>query len=277
MPVTPISPLYVLGHADEELERLVAQAGLIDPITRRFFLSAGLAPGMRVLDVGSGAGDVSFLVAELIGVTGEVVGVDRSPIAIRTANARKASRSLANVSFVEGDLAALKFDKPFDAVVGRYVVMFQPDPAGLLRALATHARPGGVLVFHEPDWDGARSRPPVPTYDRCCQWLAQSLAQSGADPHMGMNLAATMKAADLPVAEVHVESLAGAGADHAGLATLTADLARALLPAILRHGIATAEAVDIDTLAGRIESEMIANRSTIVGRAEIGAWVRMPR
>jgi SAM-dependent methyltransferase len=266
---------YVLGHADQELERLATQARLVDPITRRSFLEAGVSPGMRVLDVGSGPGDVSFLIAGLVGATGEVVGVDRSPIAIQAAIARKASLTLANVSFVEGDPAELKFERPFDAVVGRYVLMFQPDPAAMLRRLATHLRPGGVLAFHELDWNGARSHPVVPTYDRCCEWIVSALAQSGADPRMGAKLAAIMKTAGLPAARLHLESLASADPDSGELATFTADLARTLLPAMLRLGIATAEEVGIDTLAARIRQEMIANTSTIIGRAEIGAWVRI--
>jgi ubiquinone/menaquinone biosynthesis C-methylase UbiE len=229
---------------------------------------------MRVLDVGSGPGDVSFLVADLVGARGEVVGVDRTPIAIRTANTRKASRSLTNVSFVEGDPTELRFERPFDAVVGRYVLMFQPDPAAMLRRLATHLRPGGVLAFHELDWNGARSHPAVPTYDRSCEWIVKTLAQSGADPRMGAKLAAIMKTAGLPAASLHLESLASAAPDSAELATFTADLARTLLPEMRRLGIATAEEVGIDTLAARIRTEMIASTSTIIGRAEIGAWAR---
>ena len=60
---------YVLGHSDRELDRLAVQARLIDPITCRFFSDAGIAPGMRVLDVGSGAGDTAFLAAGLVGET----------------------------------------------------------------------------------------------------------------------------------------------------------------------------------------------------------------
>lgn len=58
---------YVLGHSDDELNRLAVQARLIEPITRRFFVEAGICAGMSVLDVGSGAGDVSFLIADLVG------------------------------------------------------------------------------------------------------------------------------------------------------------------------------------------------------------------
>lgn len=76
------------GHSDRELKRLGSQAQLVDPITRRFFQEAGIVSGMRVLDIGSGTGDVAFLAAELVGPAGEVVGTDRSSVAIAAAKAR---------------------------------------------------------------------------------------------------------------------------------------------------------------------------------------------
>jgi len=71
----PAAP-YVLGHSAQELERLMLRARLYDPFTSQVFRDAGLAPGMRVLDVGAGSGDVSFLAARLVGPTGQVVGVE---------------------------------------------------------------------------------------------------------------------------------------------------------------------------------------------------------
>src|SRR5271157_6280616 len=124
---------YELGHTDRELKRLGTQAQLVDPMTRQFFRNAGLAAGMRVLDIGSGAGDVAFLAAELVGAAGEVVGTDRSETALTSARRRAMERSLSNVSFRDGDPTMLTFDRPFDAVVGRYVLMFSPDPAAMGR------------------------------------------------------------------------------------------------------------------------------------------------
>jgi cyclopropane fatty-acyl-phospholipid synthase-like methyltransferase len=83
---------YALGHSEEELDRLKTQARLIDPITQRFFHEAGIGPGMRVLDVGCGAGDTSMLLAEMVGERGEVVGVDRASAAIAAAQARGQGR-----------------------------------------------------------------------------------------------------------------------------------------------------------------------------------------
>src|SRR5262249_49838114 len=97
------NPVYVLGHSEFELQRLERQDRLIGPSTRVYLQAAGIAPGMRVLDVGSGSGGVSFLAAEFVGSTGEVVGIDRAPAAIAAGRAAATARALENVSFLEGD------------------------------------------------------------------------------------------------------------------------------------------------------------------------------
>ena len=96
---------------------LVLTCDVIDPITRQLFREAGIVHGMRVRDVGTGAGDVAFLVAELVGDTGEVVGVDRAPNALAVARARADAQSRRNVLFREGDPAEMTFERTFDAVV----------------------------------------------------------------------------------------------------------------------------------------------------------------
>lgn len=266
---------YVLGHSDRELERLAVQARLIDPMTRRFFCEAGIVRGMRVLDVGCGPGDTTFLAADLVGDTGEVVGVDRAPAAVMAARRRADARSLHNVSFREGDPADITFEQPFDAIIGRYVLMFRHDPTTMLRMLVAHLRPGGVVVFHEPDWDSARSFSAVPTYDRCCRWIVETLRLSGADPQMGIKLYPAFVAAGLPAPSLRLELVISGGANSADHVQFKTELARTLVPEMERLGVATADEVDIETLAERVLAEVIANSSVIVGRSEIGAWSRV--
>ena len=265
-------PEYILGHSDREIDRLSAQARLIDPITRRFFEDAGISPGMRVLDVGSGAGDVAFLVADIVGDSGEVVGVERAPSALAAAKARAAAQSRRNVFFREGDPAEMTFEHPFDAVVGRYVLQFQPDPVAMLRKLAVHVRPGGSIVFHEIDWDGARSFPPSPTYDKCCRWIVETLRLGGAETRMGVKLHATFVAAGLPAPAMRLEAVVAGPSNISDGLHLVVDLVETLSLEMHRLGVATAAEIDSSTLAKRIVDEMNSESGIIVGRSEIGAW-----
>jgi SAM-dependent methyltransferase len=268
-------PAYLLGHSERELHRLTRQARLVDPITRRFFREAGIEPGMRVLDIGSGVGDVAFLLADMVGPTGEVVGVDRSSTALAMARERAESRSLRNVTLHEGDAAAMTFDRPFDAVAGRYVLMFQKDPAAILRAVAAHAKPRAPIVFHEPDWSGVRSHPPVPIYDRCCEWIIEVVRRSGAEEHMGIKLHAAFVAAGLPPPFVGLEAVIGGTEHNRDGMLLISDLVDTLLPEMERWGVATAEEVDWPTLAERMQKEAASRGSVLVGRCEVGAWTRV--
>ncbi len=70
---------YALGSTDAEHERLIWQAERVAPLTERLFREAGIGPGQRVLDLGSGVGDVAMLAARLVGPSGEVVGIERDP------------------------------------------------------------------------------------------------------------------------------------------------------------------------------------------------------
>ncbi|HKQ62782.1 MAG TPA: methyltransferase domain-containing protein [Candidatus Polarisedimenticolaceae bacterium] len=268
---------YVLGHSERELRRLTQQARRIDPITRRFLREAGIAHGMRVLDVGTGVGNVAFLAAELVGAAGEVVGVDRAEAALAVARARAAERGLAQVSFFQGDAAELRFERPFDAVIGRYVLMFQPDPVAVLRRLAGHLGAGGLVVFHEIDWEGARSYPPVPSYDRCSRWIVETLGAYGHETRMGVKLHAAYRAAGLPAPAMQSMEVIGGGADAIEEIELITDAIGTTLPEMERLGIATAAEVDPATLTERIRGEIAARESVIVGRSEIGAWARLPR
>ncbi|MGH7725613.1 MAG: class I SAM-dependent methyltransferase [Candidatus Eiseniibacteriota bacterium] len=266
---------YVLGHSDRELERLSAQARLVEPATRAFFLEAGIVPGMRILDVGSGAGDVAFLATNLTGLDGSVVGVDRVPAAVATARRRAQERSLGNVSFVDGDPAEMTFDEPFDAVVGRYVLLFQNDAARMLRRLARHLRPGGLLVFHEPDWTFVRSVPRAPTYEQCCRWIVEAGIRGGSNWNMGEKLRPTFVDAGFPDPTMRMRTFFGGGEAAREVLHAIAEIAITLLPAMEKFGVATAAEVDVATLADRMWQEVARSNGVIIWRSEIAAWSRV--
>ena len=91
---------YVLGRSKYEQERLMLQARVLWPYTVRFFRAAGLEPGMRVLELGSGVGDVALLVGDIVGPCGRVLGLDRDAMALDRARQRAVEQGCSTwVSF----------------------------------------------------------------------------------------------------------------------------------------------------------------------------------
>ncbi|WP_237708380.1 SAM-dependent methyltransferase [Mycobacterium marinum] len=271
-------PDYVLGHSDYELGRLGRQAMLLDATTREYLATAGLEPGMRVLDVGSGPGDVAFLASELTMPGGEVVGTDRAAGAVSAASAAAAARGLSEtVRFRLGDPADSSFERPFDAIVGRYVLTFQADPAAMLHRLSQHLVPGGIVAFHEPDWSAVRSSPPAPTHDRCCHWIREALDRTHTSWDMADRLHNAFTGAGLPAPTLTMRTFIGAGRAAAVWLQALADLVETLLPTIQAQGVATATEVGIETLTQRLLEEVSDLGATVIGRSEVGAWTRTPR
>ena len=265
---------YALGHSSQELDRLSRQAEAFGPFTRALFEQAGIVSGMRILDVGSGSGDVAFLAAEMAGPAGEVIGTDLAPAAVEHANARAQSRGAANVRFVQGNPAEVTFPQPFDAVVGRLVLMYCPDPVDILRKLARHLRPGGLIVFQEFDLANARSLPPAPAFDRALVWVKRTLAATGARTQLGLELYPLYVAAGLPGPSMRMDSMVGGGPDFGGH-EIVADVVRSMLPAMEKLGIVTAAEADVPTLAARIRDDVVAGKGVALSPALIGAWSRV--
>jgi SAM-dependent methyltransferase len=254
------------------------QADLLAPITRRILLDAGIRPGMRVLDIGTGMGDVALLAAELVGSEGSVVGVDTSPTAIGAAKMRLAAIPAGNISFVTADPVELPMDQPFDAIVGRYVLMFLHDPAATLAALRPKLKAGGCIAFHELDWSGARSSPPAPIYDRCCRWAIEALRLGGADPYMGSRLYGLVVRAGYAPPQMRLEAVIGGSDDPSGAvkAFFRTTFPEAFVSELERHGVATAAMIDRETLPDRMGAEIATLGSVIVGRSKIGVWACRP-
>jgi ubiquinone/menaquinone biosynthesis C-methylase UbiE len=196
--VNAIAPQpYILGHSETELRRLARQSAFWDELTEEVFDRAGVGPGMHVLDVGSGAGDVAFIASRLVGPSGSVLGIDRSPDAVKRASERAAANGLGWCRFAVADAAAYESDQRFDAIVGRLVLMYLSDPVQALRALARHLKPGGVAAFHELILNSAQSLPPLPLATQATRWVIAAFRHVGAQPDMGLKLDSTFRAAGL--------------------------------------------------------------------------------
>lgn len=118
-----------------------------------------LKQGEHVLDVGSGPGHQAHEMAQVVGPSGRIAGIDATPSSVAIASDRCAGTD--NVSFCVGDATALPFaDGEFDAVMSSQVFEYLDDVDAALAEISRVLKSGGRALIHDTDW-GA------------CQWHAR--------------------------------------------------------------------------------------------------------
>jgi ubiquinone/menaquinone biosynthesis C-methylase UbiE len=268
---------YVLGHSDLEVQRLLLQSAIIRPITIRLLREAGLSAGMRVLDLGCGASDVTMLAADLVGRSGSVVGLDRNADILSVARQRAHAAGYTNLEFVEGSVDGTG-KRSFDMVVGRYILVHQSDPASLIRLAASHARPGGVVAFHEVQGFGdVQSRPRVPLWHEAWSWIVAGFASGMAHADAGARLIEHFSTAGLDLPAIFSEIPSGGGPASPLYAWMTQTL-RSLLPRLKAGSLIDAAKVDVkslDSLEERIREAVTSARSQVGFAQQYCAWTKV--
>lgn len=264
---------YVLGSTDPEIARLDAQAASIAMPTALLLRTAGIEPGMRVLDLGTGPGHVAFELAELVGPTGFVVGVDLDPRMIAVAEERRVAQGIEHMAFTTGDARAFRDEQPFDAVVARLLLFHLPDAVDVLREHVEGLTPGGLALAIDFDLGAARAEPPNPLVDQALGWLDAGFRSAGANPVIGSRLELLLGQAGLADVTSLGLQVYFQPTDPAGPMLLTAVL-RSLVPQLVAAGIATQEEIAIDTLEARLAAEIRAGDCMFLPPTVVGAWGR---
>jgi phospholipid N-methyltransferase len=242
------------------------------------FSQAGITTGMRVLDLGSGAGDVAFLTAEMVGPTGEVIGIDLNSAILEVARQRARDRDFSNVSFKTADLRNLTLEGEFDAIVGRLVLLYLKEPVAGLQQALRYLKPGGVVVQIEYDATvPVDSRPTSALHQNLYQWFTEAFRRGGIELNMAMRLPEVFQSCGLPSPQLQMSAVGGAGPAYAQqFAVFAAGLLRSILPRLVEYGIATEQEVDIETYAVRYAEQFCEPASFIRWLLGVGAWSTKP-
>lgn len=191
------APEYVLGTHQAELQRLGFQHRLWADAAHAAWKRAGLKPGHRVLDVGCGPGFASLDLAEFVGASGQVLGVDESPGFIDAANTAAHARNLSHFSAqVENvqSLHALSELPPFNLAYARWVLCFVADPEAVIAGIFERLTPGGCLVIHDYfNYATMTLAPPRAAFNHVVQATARSWRQRGGDPDIVGRLPGILK------------------------------------------------------------------------------------
>jgi SAM-dependent methyltransferase len=262
---------YALGHSNQELARLEVQAAVVEPITERLFHRAGLRPGMRVLDIGCGAGDTTMLAARILCGEGQIIGIDSSEAAVAFARVRASRAFVQNITFNQISLKVLPAKCQFDFVFGRYVLFHQSDPLGFLRDAASHLQRGGVLAFHEMDVaTQIKITPPIPKLDVLLTDMLASVRMRIPAFDIAGRLVPAFGAAGLPAPDVFCERPA-AGRDSGLMVRWWCDT----IATFRRLSHPDEPPIDTDVLTAEMKAAVSEGKCQLASLEQWCAWAQL--
>ena len=186
---------YSLATGSAAVRRLTALHSIYSPTGRRVLLQAGLKEGMKVADFGCGVGMMTRMLAEMVGQSGTVTGIDISAAQVKEASDICAKDGVRNVSFCEASACESGLPRAsFDLAYCRFLLLHLPDPAACLQEMLEVLKPGGILVVEDGDLTSAMSQPPG-AMNAFADLFGRLGPTRGLDYSMAKNLYSLVKAA----------------------------------------------------------------------------------
>jgi len=175
---------------------------------------------------------------------------------------------------VQSDVTQIPDGKSFDAAVGRFILMWVPDPVCVLRSVSQQVRPGGIVAFQEPYWAPLLALlAPLPLWSATACLVHETFRRSGAKPELGPALYQLFQEAGLPGPTMRLEMLLGRDIDFA---QWFYDILCTLRSQILLLNLPIGSLGDLETLVERLHAESTATDSVVSFPPPVGAWVRKP-
>lgn len=232
---------YVIRGGVAGRERLRILARVLQPTTVSLFDRVGIKPGLACLDVGCGGGDVSLILAQRVGPTGRVIGLDMDDIKLKLARDEAEAQQLNNVRFECVDINDWQGESAFDLIYSRCLLTHLQDPATVLVRMLQALRPGGVVIIEDIDFSGHLCHPHLPALQRYMDLYTQIVQRRGGDPNIGPRLPGLLLEAGFEQVQMNVELPAGLAGEVKLINPITMET---ISEAILAEGLATQSEID---------------------------------
>ena len=266
---------YALSRTPEEYQRLRSQARVWEPATGRLFDQVALAPGATCLDAGCGPGETMRLMAQRVGPSGHVTGVDvdASLGAHALAMLRDAGHhqcDFARVDLTAGDPVP---GAPFDLVYARLLLYHLPQRVAVLRRLWDAVAPGGHLLVQDYDMRSCGVLPALDSVDELLQVMLGAFNAAGCDVHAGARLPQLF--AQTGIGSPDGTDVAGRIEPLASGRAVLEGTFRSVMPTAVAHGITTEQRAAATLAAIERDATAFADLP-VVWPLLIGAWKRKP-
>lgn len=177
---------YIIRGGDYGTERLKILSDTLCETSKSLLLKAGLKTGLQALDVGSGSGDMTYVISSIIGPDGKVTGVDIDKSVIELA---KQNFTAENLEFKVEDIFDITSESEnYDIIYSRFLMSHLPNPVMAIEHLKSKLKPGGALVIEDVEFSGHFCYPACHSFDRYVELYTAAAKARGVDPYIGCKL-----------------------------------------------------------------------------------------
>jgi SAM-dependent methyltransferase len=262
---------YVLARGAAAVRRLHVLHNIYSPAGKRILLNAGLTKGMNVADFGCGVGVVTRMLAQLVGPSGSVTGIDVDESQLEEAATLCAGEGLKNTRFVKASAESTALPRnSFDLVYCRFLLLHLPDPVSCLREMKAVLKPGGIIVVEDGDLTSATSVPPG-AMDAFANLFGQLGPARGVNYSLSVDLYHMIKAEGFTGVNIEIHQPAIIDGENRNFLMWSVEEAG---PALLNEGITTADEL-AETLTGMQSAVDDPNVLILAPRMSI-VWGRKP-
>lgn len=169
--------------------RLQTQAEEFSESTMESLKKLNIESNMKVIDIGCGTGDVSFMMSQFVGTQGTVIGVDFNQFAVKHCKKKAQSENISNTKFFVADATNLEFDsQTFDLAYSRFLFQHIKDTKKALQEMIRVTRPGGTIMVEDCDLFTWIVYPENPSVSKLWHWYESVQVERGTDPQIGRKL-----------------------------------------------------------------------------------------
>ena len=264
---------YFLGYRQAEQDRLGRQAQELAADSNWLFDHVGVPAGCRVVEIGCGPRGCLDLLAERVGATGRVVGVERSVEQVQRARRFVSDCHLTNVEVLHADGRETGLPaQSFALATARLVLVNVPQPEGLMREMVRLVRPGGAVALHEAESSTQRCDPPHRAQTRLLELLNTSAWMDGIDRTIGSRVPRLMREAGL--VDIRVQPWVHAYPVGHGRRMLLLDFVENARTRILDQQL-VGEA-ELNELTGLLKRHLEDPGTLVLSSVFVQAWGRTP-
>lgn len=227
------------------------------------FLKKHLKPGMKILDIGTGNGEVAFIAAKIVGEAGAVHGIDINANSINSAKDYAKSNNINNCTFEAVDLNNLE-SKKYDAIIGRRILMYLSEPQKIVTKLTDYLKQDGLFLFQESDASAANllNSKDYKHHIEALNIAWDTVRSEGGNPNIGSQLYEIMINAKLQVLEVESELIINTPENGSDLIWLL----KIMENRVLKRGVS----LNIDEMEQKLKAELASTKNIFIRDMAVG-------